>query len=159
MIKYERNGIVVRASRESDVAALSGRLRDADEQEVIAAGNVNGEACLAQSFARSSLRYTVALGELPVAMFGIVPDEDSDRSANVWFLGAPEMSRIKKTFVKLSRKFIADFLVEYPVLWNAVDARYVSSIRWLESCGALFHPYPIELNSVPFYRFVIRREA
>lgn len=159
MIHYYSQNVVVRDSRESDIKALSGRLREADEKEVVAAGNESGGSCLAQSYARSSLRYTVDVEGVPAAMFGVVPDEDSPRSANVWFLGADEMSRIKKTFVKLSRKVIADFLLEYPVLWNVVDCRYVSSISWLESCGAVFQSAPVIMNKIEFRGFTIRREA
>lgn len=149
--------VSIRESVEADIAALKDRLREADEKEVIAAGNENGEDALRQSFSRSTLRFTVDIDGHPVAMFGIVPESLVGESANVWFLGAPEMSKIKKTFVKLSRKIIADFLVFYPVLWNDVDARYVSSIRWLKSCGANFFETPVNRGGFDFMRFVIRR--
>lgn len=157
MIYYERGGIVVRTSCESDIEALKNRLREADEKEIIAAGNADGEAVLRHSFTRSTLRYTVDLEGVPVAMFGIVPDSILGRRANVWFLGAPEMARIKKTFVRLSRHFIGEFLAQYPELWNLVDARYVQTLRWLESCGAVINARPIMMGDVPFYGFEIRR--
>lgn len=143
----------------SDIEALKDRLRGSDEKEVIAAGNENGEDALRQSFARSTLCYSVDIDGVPSAMYGIVPESLVGESANVWFLGSPEMSRIKKTFVKVSRKVIADFLLEYPRLWNVVDGRYVSAIRWLESCGAVFSKEPVMLGGVGFYRFTIRRQA
>lgn len=151
--------IEIRESVSEDIAALSGRLRDAEEKEVIAAGNKDGADALRQSFSRSTMRFTVWLDGVPVAMYGIVPESLVGEAANVWFLGTSEMSRIKKTFVKVSRQVIANFLVQYPVLWNCVDARYVSSIRWLESCGAVFHLTPIMLGGVEFYGFTIRRKA
>lgn len=147
---------IVREARDSDVQSLGHRLREADEKEVIASGNENGEAALRQSAARSTLCYTVDIDGTPVAMFGIVPQSLVGESANVWFLGAPEMSRIKKTFVKRSRQVIARFLVEYPVLWSAVDCRYVSSISWLRSCGAQFGP-AVKMGDTHFLPFVIRR--
>ncbi len=148
---------MIRDADEKDIDALSGRLRDADEKEVIAAGNKNGEDSLRQSFARSSLRYSVDIDGIPVAMFGVVRDSILGGSANVWFLGAPELARIKKTFVRLSRRFIRTFLIQYDTLWNMVDSRYPQSISWLKSCGASFQPDPIMLNGVEFYAFVIRR--
>lgn len=156
MMRYEHNGVVVRVSRESDIAALSGRLRDADEKEVIAAGNESGGACLESSFARSTLRYTVDLQGVPVAMFGIVPDSILGPSANVWFLGAPEMSHMKKTFMRLSLPYIRHFLTQYSRLWNTVDARYEKSLSWLKFCGAEFLP-AIQINGFDFIPFVIRR--
>ncbi len=157
MIYYERHGVIVRDAVESDIAALSGRLRDADEKEVIAAGNKNGEDSLRQSFARSEMRYSVDIDGAPVAMFGCMRDSILGRRANVWFLGSPELSRIKKTFVRLSRHFIATFLAQYDCIWNTVDARYEASISWLKSCGAVFNDEPIFLSGLPFYTFVIRR--
>lgn len=157
MIYYERGNIVVRTSCASDIQSLKNRLREADEKEIIAAGNASSEEVLCQSFARSTLRYTVDIEGVPVAMFGIVPDSILGRRANVWFLGAPEMTRIKKTFVRLSRHFIGEFLSQYPELWNMVDSRYERTLRWLESCGAVINAKPIMLGDVPFYGFTIRR--
>ena len=155
MITYERDGVVIRESRESDIAALKNRLREADEKEIIAAGNADAGSALAYSFSKSSVCYTLDINGVPAAMFGFVPDELASRRANVWFLGAPEMSRIKKTFVKLSRHVIAKFLLQYDCLWNVVDVRYASSIAWLKSCGAGFYPKPIFLSGIEFYCFEI----
>ncbi len=159
MIHYDRNGVVVRDAVEADIAVIGRRLRDADEKEVIAAGNKNGEDSLRQSFARSEMRYSVDIDGAPVAMFGIVRDSILGGSANIWFLGCPELARIKKTFVRLSRHFIARFLKKYGRIWNVVDSRYTSSIRWLESCGAVFHKEPIMMGGVEFYGFTIRKGA
>lgn len=158
MIHYEHRGVVVRDAVEEDIAALGGRLRDADEKEIIAAGNENGEQALRQSFTRSSLCYCVDIDGVQVGMCGLLRGSILGGDANVWFLGASELGRIKKTFVRLSRLFIAEFLSKYPVLWNVVDSRYTASISWLESCGAVFHNEPILMNGVEFLGFVIRRK-
>ncbi len=146
--------IKIRKMKRRDIRKLSGRLREADAQELMAAGNTSIESALVHSYENSTRRYTLELDGLPMAAFGIVPETLVGDIANVWMLGTPEMARIKKTFVKLSRKFIFDFLIDYPVLWNAVDCRYVSSIRWLEAMGAVFD----EGSALPgFRRFVILR--
>jgi len=151
--------VLIRDAVRSDIHALKNKLREADCEEVLAAGNSSAEAALTHSFDRSSLCFCVEVEGSPAGLFGIVPDSLVGESANVWFLGSPEMSKIKKTFVKMSRKVIADFLVQYPRLWNVVDARYESSIQWLMSCGAVFHSDPIIMSGVPFYGFVLRRKA
>lgn len=158
---YRRDGVVIREARVVDIQALKDRLREADIKEVIAAGNENAESALKNSFTRSSLRYCVDIDGAPAAMFGIVPDRGGtilggSVSGNVWFLGTAEMSKIKKTFVKLSRRIIASFLAEWPLLWNCVDARYICSVAWLRSCGAIFGP-DFEINGVDFIPFVFRR--
>lgn len=150
--------IEVRPSVESDVQALKDRLREADAQEVIAEGNASVEDCLAQSLARSVQSFTVGLDGVPVAMFGIVPDSLIGVSARVWFLGTPEMARIKKSFVRQSIKFIYQFLDSYPFLWNYVDARYKATIRWLETVGAIFPAYVVHgPNGDAFRPFFITR--
>lgn len=68
------------------------------------------------------------------------------------------MSRIKKTFVRMSGPFIQQFLVLYPVLWNLVDSRYRTSVRWLKFCGARFGE-PVKMSGVDFYPFEFRRNA
>lgn len=150
-MNYSRDGVVIRESTEQDIQQLKNKLREADVKEIVAAGNTDGEDALRQSYSRSEVRFTVELHGNPVAMFGVLPD------GNVWFLGADEMSHIKKTFVKLSRHVIDTFLLSYPVLWNVVDCRYVSSIAWLKSCGAIFHHAPIMIDNVEFSGFTIRR--
>lgn len=157
MIHYEHNGVVVRDARAADVTDLDGRLREADAKEVIAYRIENEAYGLGDSFARSSLRFTVDLDGVPMAMFGIVPDTILGPTACVWLFGADGMNKIKKTFVKCSRQVIADFLIHYPVLWNVVDGRYVSSIRWLKSCGAVFNETPVKIGGVDFFGFEMRR--
>lgn len=149
--------IEVRPSVESDIHALKDRLRREDAEETLAAGNASPERALAYSFSRSSACYTVGIDGVPVAMFGIVPDSLLGHSANVWFLGAPEMARIKKSFVRQSRRFIATFLSQYE-LWNFVDARYKNAVKWLIACGADFESnIYLGRGDVRFYRFTIRR--
>lgn len=156
LVKWCAVEIKIRASVEADILKLKDHLRDEDKQEVLAAGNETCEYALRQSFARSTVRLSLDINGDLSAMFGIVPDSLLGHSANVWMLGAPGMKRIRKTFVKKSREMIADFVRMYPVLWNVVDSRYVSSIRWLKSCGAQFSNNPIKIGGVDFYRFEIR---
>lgn len=144
----------IRRAKSRDIRKLSGRLREADAQELLAAGNASIEGALAYSFSRSTKRYTVEIDGLPVALFGLYPETLLGDTANIWFLGTPEMARIKKTFVKESRRVVAEWLTCYTVLWNVVDVRYVSAIRWLEAIGAVFD----EGSAIPgFRRFSIRR--
>lgn len=146
--------VKIRKAKSRDIRKLSGRLREADAQELLAAGNESVEGALAYSFKAASHCRTVEIDGLPVALFGVTPETLIGDQACIWFLGTPELARIKKTFVRQSRRVIAEFLLHYPLLWNVVDVRYVSTIRWLESCGAIFD----EGSAIPgFRRFSIRR--
>jgi hypothetical protein len=146
--------VKIRKAKSRDIRKLSGRLREADAQELLAAGNASVESALVYSFKNSTVRRTVEIDGVPVGLFGLHPQTLLGDEACIWFLGTPELARIKKTFVKLSRQVIVKFLSSYPILWNVVDVRYVSAIRWLESCGAVFD----EGSAIPgFRRFSIRR--
>lgn len=151
--------VTIRLSRPEDIHALHRRLRTQDAQEVLASGNESVEGGLAQSFERSTIRYTVEYDGLPVAMFGVVPDTILGNSANVWLLGSPELETKKKTFVRTSRRVVAELLRSYPVLWNLVDSRYKKTFRWLESCGAVFQVTPVRIGDHDFVPFVIKGAA
>lgn len=158
MIYLDTGRVAVRDTVGSDIVRLRDRLRPKDAEEVIAAGAVSVADALARDFAASVMRHTVELDGLPVAVFGLEPDTVLGESACVWFLGAPELAQMKKTFVRATGPFIAKFLEAYPVLYNYVDARYTETVRWLEAFGARFDPpAPFGPRGVPFRRFVIRR--
>ena len=147
--------IVIRKAVPSDIVALKDRLREADREEIIAAGNSSVQEALEQSFNRSEICLCVEQDSVVSALFGVVPDTLLGASANVWFLGSPEMRKIKKSFVKYSRFFIKEWLNRWPTLWNVVDGRYCDSLKWLMSCGAKFTKQPLVLNGVDFYLFRI----
>lgn len=151
--------IKIREARRSDIHALKDKLREADREEILASGYESPEAALTRGFEASTVCLCVDIEGSPSALFGVVPESLLGDTASVWFLGAPELARMKKSFVKLSRAMIKEFLSKYPNLWNIVDSRYASSIRWLKSCGAVFQHEPVMLSGVPFYGFVIRRNA
>lgn len=150
--------ILIRKSVESDILALKDRLRKADEEEIIAAGNESVESGLAQSLANALEAYTVELGGLVVAIFGLNPDTLCGASACIWFLGTKEMGLIKKSFVRKSKEIISHWLTKYNILWNVVDGRYINTINWLCHCGAVFQKQPVISNGVPFYLFSIERK-
>lgn len=147
--------VTIREACEADIDALKHRLREADEKEVIATDE-NPEQALRESYARSRLRYCVDIDGIPCGLFGLVPDENNADSARAWFLGAPEMSKIKKTFVTLSRYFVNIFLGYYPQVWNIVDLRYVASVKWLNHLGVDWGD-TAEIKGVPFRAFRFRR--
>ncbi|HEX4046223.1 MAG TPA: phage protein Gp13 family protein [Elusimicrobiota bacterium] len=157
MIHYEKGGVIVRDAVGSDVAVLKDRLRIKDAEEIAAEG-FSAEDALGISFSNSTMRYTIERDGVPVAIFGVVPDVVMGSSARVWFLGAEELGRMKKTFVRGTGVFIERFLERYPVLWNHVDARYTQTIRWLKAFGARFEEAaPFGPEGHLFTKFVIWR--
>ncbi len=158
MILLEKYGVTVRESVEADVKSLGSRLRTKDAQEVIAEGFTSSEDALRYAFKHSSLCLTVERESLSVAMFGLVPTTLTSDLAQAWFLGAPELARMKKTFVKLSPVFIKMMLERHSILYNIVDCRYPEAISWLKSLGAVFDPpQKFGPEGRDFQQFLIRR--
>lgn len=158
MIYYDKGGVVVREARAEDVKSLANRLRSKDAEEVVAEGFASPEDALRFAFENSSLCLTAELEAVPVAMFGLVPTSLVSDVAQAWFLGAPELARIKKTFVRLSHVVIKMMLERHAVLYNIVDCRYPEAISWLETLGAKFeNPLPFGPKGLPFQQFTIRR--
>lgn len=156
LMLYEKHGIAIREAVLDDAEALKDSLRDQDVAEVMASGSTPEEA-LRHSIEKSSMAYAIEYNGVVVGAFGIVPDTLIGASAIVWLLGTPELSRIKKSFVRLGDAMIAGFLLRYPILHNIVDARYKQAIRWLKHCGAVFAEKPVDIGGNWFYHFSIGR--
>lgn len=158
MIYYDHNGIVARDSKESDIKHLSDNMRDDDVIELAATGDTPTHS-LCYGFVHSTMIVTLELNGEPVAMFGYVPDSLLDSRAIVWMLTTAGVEKIRKTFLKLSRRFIRLMLSHYAELYNYVDARYKRSIDWLNWCGAdVLAPIPVGVNGEPFHPFIFRRK-
>ena len=146
--------VAILKARPEDASALAGRLRPEDCAEVLASGHRSVEGCLDFGIKNSVEAYTVFLRGVPVAAFGISVPSLLGPEAHIWFLGCPEMARIKKTFLKLTRVYIAHFHESFPCLWNIVDSRYGASVKWLAWCGARFVG-DVMLNGVVFSKFAL----
>lgn len=130
--------INIRKAHFVDIVAISGRLREQDEKEIIEAGNSSVAESLRYSLSRSLVSYCVDIDGIPQALFGLVPDSLLGETACVWFLGTKEMSKIKKSFVKKSREVVNYWLTQYSILWNIFPKSYVETCRWLSAMGAEF---------------------
>jgi hypothetical protein len=131
-----KHGIVeVREARIEDCAALAPNLRLEDSIEVRRSGFQKNEAALVYGLEHSTEASTVLIDGKPAAMFGLNAKTLLGAEAVIWFLGSPEMERIKKTFLRLSRFQIRSWRERYPVLYNLVPLEYEKSLKWLRWLG------------------------
>lgn len=128
--------VSIREARIDDIVPLSESLRLEDAVESIRQGNATCTDALVDSFGQSELRFTLEKDGKPVAMFGLMSTTLLGNRAWIWLLGTNELATIKKTFCKLSRKVVEQFLNQYPILTAQVDSRYEATHRWLEWLGA-----------------------
>jgi hypothetical protein len=138
---------------------LKDRLRKSDIDEVWASAHYTPEQALRFSLKISLMAFTVEYHGVPVAIFGVAPDNLTGSRASIWLLGTDDINRMRITFLKESRKFIRYFLWFYPVLYNFVDDRNKKTIEWLTWCGAQFlEPAPYGYDGLPFRFFELRRD-
>lgn len=156
---YEKDGIVVRTSTREDIMYLKDRLRESDVQEIWASHNHKPEKALKICLYQSLVCFTIQNGN-PIGMFGISPVDMVGTKASIWFLASNDLDKIKKRFLKNSRKMIDLLLEYYPFLFNWVDCRNEESIKWLEFCGATIEePKPFGVEGLPFRYFYFDRRT
>lgn len=150
MTKYE----VVPATDEHAVA-LAAVMRKADIDEVWAACRFKPLEALRMSMLVSRDPSTGLADGRPVCMFGV--GEFGTIIAprtQPWLLGAEELPKHARTFLRMNRSYIKRVREQYSVLENYVDARNALAIRWLKWLGfdikepvifgpdgLLFHPF------------------
>lgn len=141
-----------------DVNYLSNNLRQSDIDEIKASHNHTPKEALMISLKESIFALTVEKEGVPVAMFGIVPESALGYRASVWLLASPCLDKMKRRFVRHSRKFIEMMLEFYPNLSNFVDVRNKTSIAWLRWLGAkMDKPIIYGVEQIPFIPFSFER--
>ena len=133
---YSHGDISIRELRAEDAKYLNGFLRSEDADEIGIFGHKDFMAHFDFAISQSIESYAMLYKGIPCAMFGICPTSLLGSDANIWLLGTPEMAHVKKTFMKLSRLFIGEWLNKYPRLWNLVPCDYEKSLKWLKWLGA-----------------------
>lgn len=138
------------------VAELAGNLRQADIDELWAAGHHLPFKGLAMSVAHSHVAYSIMEDEHPVAMYGA--RHLGDGVGIVWMLASPALERCSIQFIRNSVEYI-DRLHEESgcrVLANFTDKRNTLHHKWLKWTGFEFgSEIPYGPDQMPFYE--IRR--
>lgn len=134
-----------------DVFDLEPNLRLDDINELKALGS-NPERSLLIGFIYSDECYTVKLNNKIIGMFGVSSYKMPKGFASIWFLGSDDLLKIPLTFVREGKNYINKFMEKYDIIVNAVDARNVSHINWIERCGMNFSS-SIFINDIEFKQF------
>lgn len=158
MTYYERDGIIVRDSIRDDAKYIADNMREADKEEIWASHNHKPLDAMKISLDDSFMCLTVLDKNVPVLMFGIVPESMLGNKASVWMLATDGINNIKRRFVRHSKAFINMFLYFFPVLENYVHDKNVKSIEWLRMCGAkIEEAIPFGAEQKLFRRFTFTR--
>ncbi len=149
---------LVRPSVWQDAHELAPRLRVEDVAEIRAASGSTPLQALQSGIVGGTESYTIVSDDGPlIGIFGInhIPELGKDQAC-VWMLATPELPKIKLELFQRWPTYLANFHSRFPLLWNVVDARNTTHLKWIEKCGFSFiklHPtYGYEQR--PFYEFV-----
>jgi hypothetical protein len=150
----------VRESSVGDPALLAPNLREADldelkaasarsPQDVLYLGHLLGKPC------RTFIGNT---GNI-VGMYGVTPMPseycNSEKQGVVWCLTTPELFKIKKFFVRTSKRELLDVCQGYDRVFNFVYHKNTRHIRWIKAMGFTMEkePRPFGWQDRPFYYF------
>lgn len=157
-IRYFDGNLMIRDSTIIDAIEMAPNIRKEEIEEIHASDSMTPLEALMFGYNNSQACYTAVYKGKPIAMFGHLPLSLIGKKSVVWMLTTPDVLKIKKKFMILSKKIINYLLEMYPYLTNYVDARYSQSIRWLKWCGAeigkaeKYGPY-----GYPFHPFLFKR--
>ncbi len=120
------------------ISSLASRLRDADKQEIKATSDLDSLQGLSRSVEASPICYTIMEDELPVAIFGTVPDDTN--VSLIWMLASDDLKRHSRQFIRESKNYIKQLHEESnsDLLWNLTDKRNTVHHKWLKWCGFSF---------------------
>ena len=148
-------GVDIRSPRPGDAAAVASNLRDADLEELIAAGLDDIEGVIQEGIDYSARCWTATVHGRPVCVFGV---REWDGRGVPWLLGTSEMAAHRRAFIEQAPAYIGLMLEAFPVLINHVHAANEQAVRWLKRAGfALAEPHQHPNTGEPFHLFTMER--
>ena len=134
--------------------AVAPLMRAADLAELAASGSEPLESLL-RGIRDSVYCRTLLADGVPVMIWGVTQLTDTVWSP--WALGTDAINNDRRGFMVFSREELDRVAAQYPVLFNHVDARNATAIRWLQWLGFdVMDPEPIGVDGAPFHPFILR---
>lgn len=149
----------IRPSILEDCIDIAKNMRAVDAQEAWSALRMSPLEIAKYSFSRSIISMTVLHNNVPIVMFGIIPENMS--SGVLWMLTTYgiEADGFGRPFVRNCRKWFKDMLEIYPLLWGTVDLRNEVSMRWLTYLGCEWgNTILFGVDKLPFKKFTFKKD-
>lgn len=144
-------------------AAIAANVRDADRDELWASSRSTPLRAMQRGMAGSANPLTAIYEGEPAAMFGVWPFSELSGKGAAWMVGSRvlEQHGAQRDLLRLSRPVVDYWADQYPqLLYNFVDARNTSAIRWLGWLGFQFDDaIPYGVDGLPFLPFYMRHAA
>jgi hypothetical protein len=143
-----------------DIDELVAHMRQQDVDEVLATGQTDLRAAVADGVNTSALVWTARIDGEVAAIFGVAPFGQSLMAPTgiPWMLGTDLVPRHRRILVRHTAAYIQRMLALYPRLTNAVHAKNTVAVRWLQRAGfTLGEPFPAEPTGEMFHPFEMVR--
>lgn len=128
-------GTVYKAVLE-DVEFVGLNMRQSDVAELHDGVGAAPIPALIHALKASSKCWTIKMGDIPVAMFGVAPDPEVRGLGLAWYLATDIWDREgRRDMLTNSPRFIDMMQDGYEVIANFLDCRNPRSIKWLKSLG------------------------
>lgn len=145
----------------ADAKRVAERLREADRQEVLAAGGVDPRIVLPSYVLEGREVYAAGLAEdgLAEILWGVDPIPYCDNAAVVWMLSTDRLYDYPVEFVVRAKEGFEQLHQRFELLTNFIDARNERHIKWLKWLGFKFlrRIERFGVQSLPFYEFASYR--
>lgn len=152
------SGYVIDAKPEH-IKRVSSLMRQADIDEIWAAGRKKPENSLRLSLMLSKYAKTIMIDDKPIGMFGVTPLSVITGNGVPWLLGTSELENISIQFLKNCKKYVGEMCQNFYYLENYVDARNKVSIQWLKWLGfVILEPVPYGEFDLPFHKFYMENK-
>lgn len=149
--------LVIVKSRLRHAAALAPLMRAEDTAEVLASGGFSPFQALRSSMRHSKVCRTALVAGEVAAIFGAMADPEPGVGI-VWMLTGQAVTKHPRAFLRACRPALAELHKDFPILWNAIDARYEAAIRWARWLGGeVLQPTPFGVSGLPFCPVFFRR--
>jgi hypothetical protein len=148
--------LTVRPPRAGDAAYLAEHMRARDRVEVLALIGAHGDLTytLIRSIAVSPSVGVACRGDEPVFVIGCAAGECG--LGVPWLIGTEAANDHPVALTRITKRYISEWLVRWPHLVNAVDARSTANVRWLQRLGFTVQaPKPFGLKGEPFHLFTM----
>ena len=125
-----------------DCAYLDLHLRQADRDEMAAAGVSNTLESIIRSVENSDDPMAVFGDGKLALMFGVVEGETEHVC---WCLGTDMVDQNKRQFMRESFRVLSSLQWRYPLMTNFVDVRNTKALKWLKHVGfEMDGPWPVD---------------
>lgn len=144
---------IVRRAVPEDAAALAAVIRREEAFKILDADGCGVEKAILDSITRSAEAWVWEVDGEPACMVGIVMRSIIAGPALGWLFTTQAVERHKRTFWVGSKRMLDQMLATYGRIEGHCDARFLSSVQWLERLGFTLDEEPMDFMGVPFRHF------